>query len=105
MQTLGTEWGRQMIGEDLWLRAMATHLDECASENDRIVISDVRFANEAEFIRSRGTLWHLIRPGYGLAGHASESGFPALDCDVRLDNDCDPAQLAERIAALLEQPA
>jgi hypothetical protein len=107
MQTLGTEWGRALLGPDLWVNLLAHELDiiPASYRQPGYVISDVRFPNEAEFIRQRGQLWHLTRPGYGLTGHASESGLPPLDCDVRLDNDCDPAMLADRIAALLEEAA
>jgi hypothetical protein len=54
-QTLGTEWGRKLIAEDLWLR-MA---DLClglpdAPIHDRIVVHDVRFPNEAAWIEQHG---------------------------------------------------
>lgn len=101
MQTLGTEWGRHLIGADLWLRALESHLNEFASENDRIVISDVRFANEANWIRERGDLWHLTRPGAVVNPHASELGITPIDADVLFDNDCDLDALADRIAALV----
>jgi hypothetical protein len=104
MQTLGTEWGRNLIGPDLWVNLLAHELDiiPASYRQPGYVISDVRFANEAEFIRDRGTLWHLTRPGYGLTGHASESGVQRVIGDELLENDCDPAQLSERIAALID---
>lgn len=56
MQTLGTEWARG-IDPDLWIRAWW----ERARLHDHVVADDVRFANEAEFIRSKGGV--VIRLG------------------------------------------
>ncbi len=44
-QTLGTEWGRNLIGPDFWIKILARRLVYPC------VISDVRFPNEAKFIR------------------------------------------------------
>ena len=52
MQSLGTQWGRDLVDPGLWLRATMDQVDKIA---DRFtVIDDVRFDNEAEAIRSRG---------------------------------------------------
>jgi len=50
MQTLGTEWGRQCIGENFWVAATLRQ----AKTVQKAVISDVRFANEAQAIREAG---------------------------------------------------
>lgn len=54
MQTLGTEWGRQMIDDNIWL----TVAKEKIQSNTRLgiisVISDLRFDNEAEMIQELG---------------------------------------------------
>jgi hypothetical protein len=77
LQTLGTEWGRGMVREDIWVRIAMRR----ASERERVVITDVRFENEAEAIRhAGGQVWLVERPGAGLAGaaggHSSEAGIP-----------------------------
>jgi hypothetical protein len=87
MQMLGTEFGRQMIGENVWVKAWergASDLDTDADLTDPcdpsarplVVADDVRFANEAAAIRSRGgRVIRIERPGAGSAsgaGHASE---------------------------------
>lgn len=101
MQTLGTEWGRRMIGEDLWIRHVEAILNERHAADARIVISDVRFQNEAAWIRERGELWHLTRPGTAVNPHASENGVVVCDCDIVLDNDCALDELVDRLAATL----
>ena len=78
MQWLGTQWGRDLIGETVWIEAWRA---ACARITDtdpaaRIVADDVRFANEAAAIRARGGIVVRIdRPGAASAsgsGHASE---------------------------------
>lgn len=53
-QTLGTEWGRRMVHEDIWVQALARRalplLEECAG----LVIPDCRFPNEAQWVLDLG---------------------------------------------------
>lgn len=77
MQMLGTEFGRELLGPNLWVnawrRAAARHLEESLVDGAplRIVCDDVRFANEAAAIRSLGgRVVMLLRRGAG-----SKSGF------------------------------
>lgn len=52
MQTFGTDWGRDMIHPDIWVDAVRREVDAC--DAGLIVISDVRFPNEARMIRELG---------------------------------------------------
>jgi hypothetical protein len=77
LQTLGTEWGRQMVNQDIWIKLAMRR----AAEYERVAITDVRFENEAEAIEAAGgQVWLVERPGAGLAGaaggHSSEAGIP-----------------------------
>lgn len=74
-QTLGTEWGRLCLGENFWLRAAENEAERLRLQGwQRIVYSDVRFANEAAHIRQQGGLiWHVHRPATApVAAHVSE---------------------------------
>lgn len=51
LETLGTEWGRNLIVKDLWLK-IAT-LNFCTFENGMIV-RDVRFSNEVDWLDNLG---------------------------------------------------
>jgi hypothetical protein len=75
LQTLGTEWGRQCVHPDLWLKCWAKRIEQY----DKVVVDDVRFENEASLVkRLGGELWLLQRPGIqALSGHASEGGLDA----------------------------
>jgi hypothetical protein len=95
-QFLGTEIFRDTIFQILkpsilkgfWIRRLegkllgTLHLDEDGSydENDTIVIPDVRFQDEYNWICDNGgIIFHLYRPGHsgnvGIDEHASERGF------------------------------
>jgi hypothetical protein len=65
MQTLGTEWGRNLIGGDLWVNACQQRIMRLATGRKRrmIVVDDVRFPNEVRMIREMGGLiWSVRRP-------------------------------------------
>jgi hypothetical protein len=77
MQTLGTEWGRNMIGEDLWVNVWALNIDNTYSSDENIIVEDVRFPNEVLAIHARdGFLIHIERPFSGepsAPAHESEN--------------------------------
>lgn len=90
MQTLGTEWGRQCVGPDIWLEAMSARI-ALLSEGSvmGVIIPDVRFANEAAFVRSRGHLLHIhreARTGIDNPGHVSELPVPFRAGDYWVPN-------------------
>lgn len=49
MQTLGTEWGRNLIADDLWVKSAIRRAGDL-----RTVITDVRFPNEMEAVVAAG---------------------------------------------------
>jgi hypothetical protein len=53
MKTIGTEWGRNMIGEDVWVRLAMHRVDDLLASGINVVIDDVRFDNEARAILER----------------------------------------------------
>lgn len=75
MQTLGTEWGRQCVSPDVWLKHWALRIEG----TPYVVVDDVRFPNEAQLLTDLGgEVWHVSRPGVERKGeHASEGGLDA----------------------------
>lgn len=75
LQTLGTEWGRGLIGEDLWLRQFQQTVED--HPHKHWVVDDCRFDNEASLIRKLGgVVVRVERPGFEfVGGHASEAGI------------------------------
>ena len=86
MQTLGTEWGRNMVGHGLWVRVLEHHLglDVAQPVHDRIVVTDVRYPNEAALLRQHGG--HLVgitRPDApAVRPHSSEAHFAELHAEA-----------------------
>ena len=92
MQTLGTEWGRNLIDNDIWVKAFARlNAGMC------VIVPDVRFENEAELIRQHGVLIHLTGRG-GIAGnHVSENPVGFKEGDIVIDNSRDLAWLYAQV--------
>ena len=78
MQTLGTEWGRDMISGDLWMRAMETNLEYLSEKRGDgwcCVIDDIRFPNEMLMVERMGGMLCTVRRRLYEAGddtHESE---------------------------------
>ncbi len=90
MQTLGTEWGRETVNKNVWLLAAQRQIDNLkAFGNGFIVIPDVRFENEASFIRKNGGLLiHISRDNCDkVLAHDSENGVAFMPHDVQVLNN------------------
>jgi hypothetical protein len=85
MQRMGTEVGRNLWGEDFWVEA-AMNL---VSPDTNIVVSDVRYPNEADAIRRRGgQVWRITRDGVGPANnHDSETSLNTYSFDQYIANN------------------
>ena len=85
MQTLGTEWGRDSINDSIWVIVAAKRIQRlCHAQLDAtVIITDVRFENEADFVRKHGFLIHVERPIQRIDGstHRSENPVNILDSD------------------------
>lgn len=93
MVTLGTEWGRDAVHPDLWVRIWAASLPQRAD----VVAEDVRFPNEVAGIRERGgVIWKVERPGLVSSGHVSEQ--LEVTPDLTIENTGTLADLRLRVA-------
>lgn len=115
MQTLGTEWGRETLHKDLWVRQFLKAVEE--SNSLVVVCDDVRFISEIQAIReSGGYLIEVRRPpkpvGFWmglwlkfcenfLTAHPSESViFEALGIP-HIINDGTPEDLLRKFRAVV----
>ena len=78
MQTIGTEWGRDMIGPCLWTTSWARRVH--AQEGAVTLVDDVRFPNEITTVQALahkygGVHFHLKGRSKGLSDHPSESSL------------------------------
>lgn len=87
-QTLGTEWGRQMIRDDIWLLCAERAVSQTTGWATGFVITDIRFDNEAKWLLSRGGLLWEIRRGEvpKVEAHASEAGLSVFPTRVIENN-------------------
>jgi hypothetical protein len=88
MQTLGTEWGREIVGPDfwtgIWRESVIAALDEGAKG---IIAEDCRFPNEVEAIREAGgKLWRIERAEQSVGAHVSEWAASGVTPDLLIRN-------------------
>jgi len=105
LETLGTEWGREMICSDLWARIAEKRYRESEAG---LVIRDVRFPNEVDWIdRLGGTLVHIIRPNHfnpeANPNHPSNKPLSIRDYDKVIMNDADLDTLRNRVLKCLSE--
>jgi hypothetical protein len=100
MQTLGTEWGRDLFGQDFWVGIAMHKVRAVLDQGGRAVIDDCRFPNEVAAIKAAGgVVVRIVRPGVGpVNAHASEA--QQLQVDGVADNGGSMAALTMLAAAM-----
>lgn len=104
-------------GENFWITRLGGRLIGALNEyknnpytpGDCVVISDVRFQNEYDWIIANdGIVIHLTRPGFignvGIINHASESGISNLhtpEATFHVSNDSTLEALYEKVEAII----
>lgn len=86
LQTLGTDWGRSIINPELWVILAHQRL---LRSGPGMVISDLRFENEAAWVRRHGgRVVHITRACCAaVESHVSESGVDILPEDLVISNN------------------
>lgn len=101
LQTLGTEWGRDIVNPDIWVLLLKEEIQMCTRP---IVVTDVRFANEAKMIKVLGgAIININRPGCDGDDHVSENSLPDIYHDYTLDNNSTVEHLFEQFDKLETQ--
>ena len=98
MQTLGNGWGRKMIHREIWINALRNRLTLSRSYWP-LVITDVRYENEAQTVRDMGGwIVHVRRPQLPYTDmHESESDLVIQKSDGIVYNDDDLAALQSTV--------
>ena len=61
LQTFGTQLVRTHVNENFWVYRLEYELEKLESEGKNVLITDVRFPNEAEMIKEHGgQIWHVF---------------------------------------------
>jgi hypothetical protein len=98
MQTLGTEWGRDLVHPEIWINALWRRVD-VKNASVPLVISDIRYEDEAQSVREKGG-WvvHVCRPGLPQTDmHETESNLYIKKTDGIVYNDGDISALRSTV--------
>jgi hypothetical protein len=97
MQTLGTEWGRNLIGERLWTDSAKRRL----SSVPHAVVTDMRFPNELRTVKELdAVVIRVVRPGLNYTDsskHASEGYIDDMPVDFEIINDGSISELHDKL--------
>jgi hypothetical protein len=105
LQTLGTEWGRNTLGQSFWIKIAQAYMS-AFSDVSVFIVPDIRFDNEAGWVRDSGQLIHIYRIGVdpvGLEGHESEAGVKYEIGDLTVGNDGQLEELKEMASSLVDK--
>lgn len=96
LQRLGTEGVREVLGDDVWIRALDDKIERSSAKI--VAVADCRFENEVDYIKFKGQLWAVRRmnfqSGIGTT-HPSEAYIrqAVLKADVTFENQGSVEQL------------
>lgn len=110
-QFIGTELMRKQFDNDIWIKLLNKRIKSC--QHSRIVISDIRFPNEVDLLKSFSKknkysvfFIKVNRNGYigknvGIKNHESESYD--LDGDYIIDNNSNIDDLYKKIDCIMSK--
>lgn len=103
MRSLGTEWGRKLVHVDIWCKHLEDKIQYYGRFTKVLIVTDVRYDNEANVIRRRGgEIWHIERrlADSRPVQHDSEAGIEIhAGVDSLLINEGTPEDLADEVEA------
>ncbi|TDP92377.1 hypothetical protein EDF62_1584 [Leucobacter luti] len=90
LQRLGTDVGRDMIDQDVWVRAAGRKIEQLRAQGKNVVITGIRYPNELAMVqRLGGTTFWVERPGMPVDAsdsHVSEHALSLRDFDHAIMN-------------------
>lgn len=97
LQFFGTEGHRDVFGEEFWVEQLFARIKQrCQGFDGVVVITDVRFPNEAAAVNATpdGEVWEVVRPNQTkVEAHTSEAGLPDGQVEFDIHNDGDLTNL------------
>lgn len=87
-QSLGTDWGRNMVDSELWIKIAMNRAGRLMADGRNVVIDDLRFGNEWQAIKAAGGVCvYLSRKGHVVnVDHPSEGQLVGYPFDYVLQN-------------------
>lgn len=103
LQRFGTDMARNTFGHDFWVDQWQATAEPLIRAGMNVVVTDVRFENEAQRIQSfEGYIIQISRPGYESDGHESEMGLDSKYVDAMISNEGTKSELYETLEAFLD---
>lgn len=105
-QTLGTEWGRELVHPELWVLLAANRYQEHRRLSDTpFIIPDCRFDNEAGIVHTLGgVVIRVVRDSaQAVNPHKSEGGISDHLVHATIDNNGSVQDLYDRADSLLSR--
>lgn len=104
MQVMGTEVGREMIDDELWTKLALKQIKQHFLNGHPVVVTDVRFSNEADMIRQAGgRIIRIHREGVKPAqNHVSDTNVDLLSYDHEIVNNGTVEELQTTLKTLLK---
>lgn len=95
---------REHVSPTAWVDVVAGKADELRLQGERVVVTDVRFPNEAKAIRhDGGVLLRVTRPGLPQDDlHISETALDNYPHDVLIENDGTLEDLHRKVRTTLD---
>jgi hypothetical protein len=114
LQFLGTDWGREVVGPNIWvdlwkghLKTVMLNMDEMGISDYIVTVDDIRFDNEAVAVKELGGILLNINRikekkvvGAEFSGHKSENGIDFKYVDYVIDNNGTIDELREALLTL-----
>lgn len=89
-QLLGTEYGRDLLREDVWIKRAEQEIAKNVEIGYRTIISDLRFQNEADWLDvNNAKIIYLTSNDtkLGIVKHPSEAGISTRSHYIYIDNN------------------
>lgn len=112
LQVWGSDFRRHFFGESYWLNKMDEVITKNEDKIDIMFITDLRFKNEAEYVKSKGgqiirvqrrMVIHSLSDMESLDTHASENDMDSYnEFDYWLVNDKDRKDIVEPVRDMLK---
>jgi hypothetical protein len=104
MQLLGTEFGRNLITPNIWLKTTQREISNIMlNGSGRVVVEDLRLLNEADYFKNKDfKIVKIIRPDNTLKSqHSSESALENYNFDYTIINNSSLSNLYKAVDNML----
>ena len=106
-QTLGTEWGRNLVHQDIWAKIAAAKILKNKEAGVTSILDGIRFPNEVAMVKALGgVLIYIDRPDApSVHEHSSEQYDIRQHCSIVITNNCPKEEFDDRVTEVFQELA